>query len=195
MIGSSQRPLPDNTHKRHTHAPGGFRIHNPSKRAAADPRLRPRGQWVRPFLRIGFTDAMKRCGMVQVKQTFTEVQLHISVFRRHQAVDIQGICVTWTLNYIRHVSFSIYRRAMGWAVSCLLVTTEARVRSPASPCEICGGQSGTHTGFSANTLVFPYIIPPPTHTHLFISHRRHIMSVFDSVVKIVQFKIYFRADI
>jgi hypothetical protein len=38
--------LPDNTqHSQETdiHAPGGIRIRNPSKRAAADPRLRPRG--------------------------------------------------------------------------------------------------------------------------------------------------------
>jgi len=27
------------------HAPGGIRTHNPNKRAATDPRLRPRGHW------------------------------------------------------------------------------------------------------------------------------------------------------
>ena len=27
------------------HAPGGIRTHNPSKRPAADPRLRPQGHW------------------------------------------------------------------------------------------------------------------------------------------------------
>jgi hypothetical protein len=38
----SQRPQPDNTqHSQVTdiHAPGGIRTHNPSKRAAAEPRL------------------------------------------------------------------------------------------------------------------------------------------------------------
>jgi hypothetical protein len=48
VISSSQRPLPDNTqHSQQTdiHVPGGIRTHNPSKRAAADPRLRPRGYW------------------------------------------------------------------------------------------------------------------------------------------------------
>ena len=30
------------------HAPGGIRTHDPSRRAAADPRLRPRGLWDRP---------------------------------------------------------------------------------------------------------------------------------------------------
>ena len=46
----TQRPLPDNTQnsqETNNHAPGGIRTHNPSKRAAADPRLRPRGHWDR----------------------------------------------------------------------------------------------------------------------------------------------------
>ena len=36
-----------NTHKRHIHFPGGIRTHNPSKREAAHPRLRLRGQHYR----------------------------------------------------------------------------------------------------------------------------------------------------
>jgi hypothetical protein len=45
-IGPLQGPLPDNTqHSQKTdiHVPGGIRIRNPSKRAAAHPRLRSRG--------------------------------------------------------------------------------------------------------------------------------------------------------
>ena len=36
-----------NIHNRHIGAPGGIRTRNPSKRAAADPRLRQRGHWDR----------------------------------------------------------------------------------------------------------------------------------------------------
>jgi hypothetical protein len=46
VISSKQRLLPDNTqHSQQTniHAPGGIRIHKLSRRAAADPRLRPSG--------------------------------------------------------------------------------------------------------------------------------------------------------
>jgi hypothetical protein len=34
------------------HAPGGIRTHDPSKRSAADLRLRPRGHWDRPSLNV-----------------------------------------------------------------------------------------------------------------------------------------------
>ena len=47
MISPTQRPLPDNTqHSQQTdnRASSGIRTHNPSKRAAADQRLRPHGR-------------------------------------------------------------------------------------------------------------------------------------------------------
>jgi len=50
VISSSQRPVTDNTqHSQETdiHAPGGIRTYNPSRRAAVDLRLRPRGHWDR----------------------------------------------------------------------------------------------------------------------------------------------------
>jgi hypothetical protein len=50
VIGSSQRPVPDNVrHPQQTdiHAPEGIRTHNRSKRAATDPRHRPPGHWDR----------------------------------------------------------------------------------------------------------------------------------------------------
>ena len=48
VISSSQRLLPENTQysqETDIHACGGIRTHNPSRRAAADPCLRPRGHW------------------------------------------------------------------------------------------------------------------------------------------------------
>jgi hypothetical protein len=61
---SSQRPLPDNTQhsqEKDFHALGGIRTHNPSKRAAVDPRLRRHGHWNRQFL--GTTQEKKNCGL------------------------------------------------------------------------------------------------------------------------------------
>jgi hypothetical protein len=51
---------------------------------------------------------------------------------------------------------------MAQVVSRRPLTAEARFRARANPCGICGGQSGTGTGFSPSSSVFPcqYIIPP-----------------------------------
>jgi len=52
VISSSQRPLPDNTqHSQKTdfHDSRGIRIHNLSRRAAANLCLRPNGHWDRPI--------------------------------------------------------------------------------------------------------------------------------------------------
>jgi hypothetical protein len=60
----------------------------------------------------------------------------------------------------RHSKVSIPSLIFGavpWlkAVSRRPLTAEVRVRSRLSPCGICGGQSGTWTGFSPITSVFP----------------------------------------
>jgi hypothetical protein len=53
-------------------------------------------------------------------------------------------------------------RAMAKVVSCWSLTVEARARARINPCVICGGQSGTGTGFSPSSSVSScqYIIPP-----------------------------------
>jgi len=62
VISPTQRPLPDNIHQKththtHTHShismlPGEIQTSNPSKIAAADPRLKARGYWDRLFTPI-----------------------------------------------------------------------------------------------------------------------------------------------
>jgi hypothetical protein len=51
---------------------------------------------------------------------------------------------------------------MAQVVSRRPLTAEARIRFRVNPRGICGGQSGTRTGFYPSSSVFPcqYIIPP-----------------------------------
>jgi hypothetical protein len=51
---------------------------------------------------------------------------------------------------------------MAQVVSRRSLTAEARVRARVNPCGLCGGQSGTGTGFTPSSSIFPcqYIIPP-----------------------------------
>jgi hypothetical protein len=48
----------------------------------------------------------------------------------------------------------VFKYQMGRAMA----QAEARVRSRVSPCRICGGQSGTGTGFSSEYFGFPLSI-------------------------------------
>jgi hypothetical protein len=41
---------PYNKHNTDIHDTGGIRTHDPSKRAAEDPHLRPHGYWDRPYV-------------------------------------------------------------------------------------------------------------------------------------------------
>ena len=62
-IGSSQRPLPENTQKSQQtdiHVPGGIRTRNPSKLMTSDPRPRPRGHWDRPLCRFKELNVVSR---------------------------------------------------------------------------------------------------------------------------------------
>ena len=61
----------------------------------------------------------------------------------------------WIFKYNARSFFFSAGPTMAQAFSRRPVTTEAPVRSQVSPCEICGGQSGTGTGFSSSTSLFP----------------------------------------
>jgi hypothetical protein len=55
VISLTQSHLPDNTQwsqETDIHVPGGIQTHSPNKGAAAGPRLRPHGHWVRTIIII-----------------------------------------------------------------------------------------------------------------------------------------------
>jgi hypothetical protein len=56
---------------------------------------------------------------------------------------------------VAHQTHGIMGCAMTQAVSRRPLTAEARIRSRVGPCGICGGQSGTGTGFYPSNSVFP----------------------------------------
>jgi hypothetical protein len=59
---------------------------------------------------------------------------------------------------------------MAQAVSHRPLTAEARVRAQVNLCGICGGQSGTGTGFSASSSVLPcqYHFTVALQTHIIL---------------------------
>jgi hypothetical protein len=74
IINTSQRFLNDNKQspkRKNIHAPGGIRTPIPSKRSAADPRLRPRGKWDRQPHIYGM-----HLNCIENEQTWTNIKLN-----------------------------------------------------------------------------------------------------------------------
>jgi hypothetical protein len=66
--------------------------------------------------------------------------------------------------YAVHLKYSLtIDCAMIQAVSLRPLTTEAWIRSQGSTCDICGGQSGTGTGFSPSAMYIGF--PTMFHDH------------------------------
>ena len=67
----------------------------------------------------------------------------------------------FSARYELQIAFSLRGSCYGSGVSRRLFNPEARLPSKFGPCEICGGQNGTATGFSQNTSLFLVRISPP----------------------------------
>jgi hypothetical protein len=70
---------------------------------------------------------------------------------------------------LRVLSYPRMGRAMAQAVSRRPLTAEARVLDLVNPCGICGGQSGTGTGFLRVLRFSPVNIIPPSPSKLISS--------------------------
>ena len=57
---------------------------------------------------------------------------------------------------IIYMNISTQGRTMALAVSRRPLMSKVRILSHISPCEICGGHSGTGKGFSLSTSIFPW---------------------------------------
>jgi hypothetical protein len=74
-----------------------------------------------------------------------------------------------------------FGRTVAQAVSRRPLTAEARIRARASPSGICGGQSGTGTGFSPSFSAFP-ISFVGFHTHISLRlNIKPLVAIFQSV--------------
>jgi hypothetical protein len=73
---------------------------------------------------------------------------------------------------------------MAQGISHRAFLPEIMIQYQESPCQICGGQTGTGTGFFSEHFVVLLYHSPVTHTHeVLIYHRRNTILATDSVVK------------
>jgi len=70
---------------------------------------------------------------------------------------------------------------MVYAVSCRLLTAEIWFQSLTSVHGICGGQSGTGTGFSLGTSVFSCQCHSENAPYSFLCHKSNIILAVDCV--------------
>jgi hypothetical protein len=73
--------------------------------------------------------------------------------------------------------------AMAQAVSCWPLTMEACVRAQVIPCGICGGLSGTGTGFAPSSSVLPCQYHSTMALHTRISPRKRTIDPLEATVQ------------
>jgi hypothetical protein len=83
-----------------------------------------------------------------------ERQISLSVTRLDSIIWQWLKSIQFCVKFLTITNHCTKGRAMAQAVRRRPPTAEARVRSRLSPCGICGGQSGTGTGFSPSDSVF-----------------------------------------
>ena len=85
-------------------------------------------------------------------------------------------------NYETHL-WAFANHATAETFSHWHLNTEVGVQYQSNPCEICGGQCGTGTGFSLSNSVFHIsTIPPILHSHLFMYHWHCMTSAIDIAI-------------
>jgi hypothetical protein len=83
------------------------------------------------------------------------------------------------MKYLYIIKYCGNRAAVLWLRRLVnrYLAAEAQVRFQASPCRICGRQSGTRTGFSPITSVFPYQYHSTYHLYAVFTRRTNWRSL------------------
>jgi hypothetical protein len=113
------------------------------------------------FVLISFLSPSEFSG---IKDTHSEANLQLQ-HHRHYKSDLH---FSGGFAFLTKGDFK--GRAMAQVVSRRPLTAEARVRARVNPCGICGGQSGTGTGFSPEFFGFPLSI-----YHFIVALQTHII--------------------
>ena len=95
------------TRKKHIHAPGGSRTHNPSKLAVADPRLRPPGHWDQLHRRLPYINKNSNI-KTDTKRVQCEVRINSTETRTRITREIMWIwhrikCGEFVSGYITYL--------------------------------------------------------------------------------------------
>jgi hypothetical protein len=91
-----------------------------------------------------------------VVRYYAEKGMKVKVFGVLGLLNAVAPRIQWKCHVPRTTAAAMsFGRAKAQVVSRRPLTAETRVRARANPSGICGGQSGTGTGFSPSSLVFP----------------------------------------